>query len=359
MSSKQDYYDILGVERNATDSQIKAAYRKLAFQYHPDRNHDNGAEDTFKEINQAYEILSNQEKRDAYDRYGHSGENVFGQGFEGFGFDGVGSIFDAFFGGRTSTSNRQAPERGTDLQCNITITLEEAAFGVERELKISRIEFCSQCHGIGSRPGTQPQQCTDCNGSGQVRRVQQSIFGRFTNITPCPRCRGEGRVITDPCPNCRGTGREKFQRSIMVNIPAGVDTGSRIRLTGEGDAGARGGSSGNLYVNLEVKKHEFFAREDYDIIYELPVNFAQAALGTEVQVPTLHGDVSLKIPSGTQTGHVFQLKSKGIPHLQGRGQGNQLVVLKVITPESLTKKQRQLFEELAAEMNEQISKKKK
>jgi molecular chaperone DnaJ len=359
MPPKQDYYEVLGVERNATESQIKAAYRKLAFQYHPDRNHDASAEDKFKEINEAYEVLSSQEKRDAYDRYGHTGENAFGQGFEGFGFEGVGSIFDAFFGGRTSTSTRQAPERGTDLQCNIGITLEEATFGVEKELKISRIEFCSQCHGIGSRPGTQPQQCPDCSGSGQIRRVQQSIFGRFTNIATCPRCRGEGRVITDPCPNCRGTGKEKFQRSIMVNIPAGVDTGSRIRLTGEGDAGGRGGSAGNLYVNLEIKKHDFFVRENDDIIYELPVSFAQAALGTEVEVPTLHGDVSLKVPSGTQTGHVFQLKGKGIPHLQGRGQGNQLVVLKVITPESLTKKQRQLFEELAAEMNEQISRKKK
>lgn len=358
MASKQDYYDVLGINRDASDSEIKTAYRKLAFQYHPDRNHEAGSEDKFKEVNEAYEVLSNQQKRDAYDRFGHSGDNIFGQDFDGFGFDGVGSIFDAFFGGRTTTSTRQAPQKGSDLQCNVSITLEEAAFGVEKELNISRIEFCSQCHGVGSRPGSQPEQCTECNGSGQIRRVQQSIFGRFTNVTTCPRCRGEGSVITDPCPGCRGTGKEKFQRSIMVNIPAGVDNGSRIRLSGEGNVGARGGHTGNLYVNLSLREHEFFIREDDDIVYELPLNVAQAALGTEAEIPTLHGDVKLKVPAGTQTGHIFQLKNKGIPHLRGRGQGNQLVVLKVLTPESLTKKQRQLFEELAKEMGGSKKKKK-
>jgi molecular chaperone DnaJ len=358
MASKQDYYDVLGISRDASDSEIKTAYRKLAHQYHPDKNREAGSEDRFKEINEAYEVLSNPEKRDAYDRFGHGGDSIFGQGFEGFGFDGVGSIFDAFFGGRTATSTRQAPARGSDLQSNVSITLEEAAFGIEKELNISRIEFCSQCHGVGSRPGTQPEQCSECNGSGQIRRVQQSIFGRFTNVTTCPKCRGEGKVITDPCPGCRGTGKEKFQRSIMVNIPAGVDNGSRIRLSGEGNVGARGGQPGNLYVNLNVREHEFFIREDDDIVYELPINFAQAALGTEVEVPTLHGDVKLKVPAGTQTGHVFQLKNKGIPHLRSRGQGDQLVVLKVLTPESLTKKQRQLFEELAREMSDSKKKKK-
>jgi molecular chaperone DnaJ len=350
MPPKQDYYNVLGVDRNATQSQIKAAYRKLAFQYHPDHNHEDGSEERFKEVNEAYEVLSDPEKRDTYNRFGHSGEGFFGRGFEGFGFDGVGSIFDAFFGGRTTTSTRQGPERGADLHCNIAITLEEAAFGIEKEINVSRTESCSQCHGAGSRPGSQPEQCPECNGSGQVRRVQQSIFGRFTNITTCSRCRGEGRIITDPCPTCRGTGRERFQRSIMVKIPAGVDNGSRIRLSGEGDKGARGGSSGNLYVSLSVKEHEYFVREDDDIIYELPVNFAQAALGTEVEVPTLHGDAKLKVPSGSQNGHVFQLKNKGIPHLRGRGQGDQLVVLKVVTPGSLTRKQRQLFEELAKDL---------
>ena len=350
MASKRDYYEVLGVDRNATESQIRAAFRKLAFKYHPDRNREDGAEERFKEINEAYEVLSDPEKRDTYDRFGHSGEGFFGRGFEGFGFDGFGSIFDAFFGGRTTTATRRAPERGADLHRSITITLEEAAFGVEKEINILRTEHCSQCQGTGNRPGSQPSQCPNCNGSGQVRRVQQSIFGRFTNITTCPHCRGEGRIITDPCPQCRGTGKEKCQRSIVVKIPAGVDDGSRIRLSSEGDAGTRGGSSGNLYLSLSVKKHEFFIRENDDILYGLPVNFAEAALGTEVEVPTLYGDVKLKIPAGSQTGQVFQLKNKGILHLHGRGQGNQLVKLVVVTPESLTKKQRQLFEELAKDL---------
>jgi molecular chaperone DnaJ len=356
---KRDYYDVLGIDRNATSEQIKAAYRKLAFKYHPDHNREDGAEAKFKEVNEAYEVLSDAEKRDTYDRYGHSGEGFFGRGFEGFGFDGVGSIFDAFFGGRTSTATRQGSVRGADLQCSVAITLEEAAFGVEKEIEIQRTENCSQCHGTRSRPGTQPERCPECDGTGQVRRVQQSIFGRFTNIATCPRCNGEGRIITEPCPNCRGSGRERNKRNIMVNIPAGVGNGSRIRLSGEGDAGTRGGNPGNLYINLSIKEHELFVRDDDDILYELPVNFAEAALGTEIEVPTLDGDATLKIPAGSQAGKVFRLKNKGIPHLHGRGQGDQLVRLRVVTPESLSKRQRQLFEELANEFgNDKKSKKK-
>ncbi|MFC2005062.1 molecular chaperone DnaJ [Chloroflexota bacterium] len=350
MASKRDYYEVLGLDRNATEGQIKGAFRKLAFKYHPDRNQDDGTEEKFKEVNEAYEVLSDPEKRDTYDRFGHSGEGFFGQGFEGFGFDGVGSIFDAFFGGRTNTAARQAPARGADLQHSIAITLEEAAFGVEKELNILRTEHCSTCQGSGSRLGAKPSQCSDCNGSGQVRRIQQSIFGRFTNIATCPRCQGEGRIITDPCPQCRGTGKERIQRSITVKIPAGVENGSRVRLSGEGDAGTRGGPPGHLYLNLSVKEHKIFMRDNYDILYELPINFTQAALGTELEVPTLDGNVKLKIPAGSQTGQVFKLKNKGIPHLHGRGQGNQLVRLMVVTPESLTKRQRQLFEELAKDL---------
>ena len=350
MSSKRDYYEVLGVSRGASESEIKGAFRKLAFQYHPDRNQGDGAEEKFKELNEAYEVLSDPEKRNTYDRFGNSSEGVFGRGFEGFGFDGVGSIFDAFFGGRTATATRQAPERGADLHSSIAITLEEAAFGVEKELNILRTDHCSMCQGIGSKPGSQPGRCPGCNGSGQVRQVQQSIFGRFTNIATCPQCKGEGRIITDPCPQCRGTGKERCQRSIMVKIPAGVDDGSRIRLSGEGDAGMRSGSPGNLYLNLAVKKHGFFIRDNDDILYELPINFTQAALGTEVEVPTLDGNVKLRIPAGSQTGQVFQLKNKGVSHLHGRGQGDQLVKLLVVTPKSLTKKQRQLFEELAKDL---------
>ncbi|MFC1987956.1 DnaJ C-terminal domain-containing protein [Chloroflexota bacterium] len=248
--------------------------------------------------------------------------------------------------GGATTATRQAPQRGADLQHRITITLEEAAFGIEKEIKISRTEYCSTCQGTGCQPHSKPSQCPNCNGTGQVHRVQQSIFGRFTNITTCPQCRGEGKIITEPCTHCRGTGKEKFQRSIMVKIPAGVEDGSRMRLSGEGDAGVRGGSSGNLYLGISVKTHYLFTRDGDNILYELPVNFAQAALGTEVEVPTLHSNTKLKIPAGSQTGEVFQLQNKGIPHLQRRGHGDQLVRLLVVTPNSLTKKERQLFEEL-------------
>lgn len=357
MASKRDYYQVLGVTRDASEKQIKGSFRKLAFECHPDRNGDDGAEERFKELNEAYEVLSDGEKRDAYDRFGHDGaDGLFGRGFEGFGFDGVGSIFDAFFGGRTSTASRQAPVRGADIQCDITITLEEAAFGVEKELSLSRIEHCPQCQGSGSKPGVRPTQCPECKGAGQVRRVQQSIFGRFTNIAVCPRCQGEGKIITDLCTKCRGSGKERVRRDIMARIPAGVDNGSRMRLTGEGDAGSRGGSSGSLYIDIAVKQHPVFVRDNDDILYELPVNFAEAALGVELEVPTLDGNVKLKIPAGSQAGQVFKLKNKGIPHLHRRGQGSQLVSLRVVTPESLNKKQRKLFEELAEELE---SKKKK
>ncbi len=347
MPTKRDYYEVLGIPRDATDEEIKRAFRKLAFKYHPDHNHDDNAGEKFKEVNEAYEVLSDPDKRAAYDRFGHGdAEGLFGRGFEGFDFGGFGDIFDAFFGGAT-TATRQAPRRGADLLYNISITFEEAAFGCQKEIKTLRTENCSLCQGIGSKPGSQPTRCPNCNGTGQVHRVQQTIFGRFTNITTCPQCHGEGRIITDPCPQCQGTGKEKHQRIISVKIPAGVDNDSQIRLRGEGHAGTRGGPSGDLYITLAIKQHEFFERDGDDILYELPINFAQAALGTEIEVPTLEGKTKLKIPAGGQTGIVFRLKNKGFPHLNRRGRGDQLVTLRVITPESLTKKQRKLFQELA------------
>ena len=347
MAVKRDYYEVLGVGRDATDEEIKRAFRKLAFKYHPDHNRDGGAEERFKEINEAYEVLSNTDKRSAYDRFGHSGaEGLFGRGFEGFDFGGFGDIFDTFFGG-TTTATRQAPQHGADLHYGITITFEEAAFGCEKEIDISRTENCSLCQGVGSKPGSQPSRCPNCNGTGQVSRVQQSIFGRFTHTATCSQCHGEGRIITEPCPQCRGTGREKQQRSISVKIPAGVDDGTQMRLSGEGEAGTRGGHSGNLYVTLSVQPHQFFSRDGDNILYELPINFAQAALGTEVEVPTLDGKTKLKIPSGSQTGKVFQLKNRGIPHLHRSGYGDQLVTLFVVTPEKLTERQRQLLKEMA------------
>jgi molecular chaperone DnaJ len=346
MAEKRDYYEVLGVPKGASEEEIKKAFRSLAFKYHPDRNREDGAEEKFKEINEAYEVLSDPEKRAAYDRYGYGGrEGFFRQGFEGFDLGGFGDIFEAFFGGTTAT--RQAPQRGADLHQRLTITLEEVASGAEKEIEVLRTEYCSLCQGTGSKPGTQPARCPNCNGTGQVRRVHQSIFGRFTNVTPCPKCRGEGKIITDPCPQCRGTGREKFHRTLAVKIPAGVEDGSRIRLTGEGDAGEKGGSPGNLFITLSVAEHPLFTRDGDDILYELSINFAQAALGTEVEVPTLDGNSNLKIPAGSQSGQIFRLRHKGIPHLHGGGRGDQLVGLQVVTPETLTKRQRELFEELS------------
>jgi molecular chaperone DnaJ len=347
MPARRDYYEVLGIDRNATNEEIKRAFRKLAFKYHPDHNHDDTAGERFKEVNEAYEVLSDPEKRAAYDRFGHSGaEGFFGRGFEGFDFGGFGDIFDAFFGG-VGTATRQAPKRGASLQYAVTISLEEAAFGCQREINISRIENCSLCQGIGCKPGSQPSRCPDCNGTGQMRRVQQSIFGRFVSTTTCSRCHGEGRIITEPCPHCKGTGKEKCQRSILVKIPPGVNDGSQICLSGEGQAGVRGGSAGDLYITLSVKQHEFFVRDGDDIRYELPINLTQAALGAEVEVPTLDGKTRLQIPAGSQTGTVFRLKGQGVPHLNKGGRGDQLVTLFVVIPDKLTKKQRQLLQELA------------
>ena len=346
MATKRDYYEILGVDRSASDEDIKRAFRKLAFQCHPDRNREDGAEEKFKEINEAYEVLSNPEKRAQYDRFGHTGP-AFGAGFDGSDiFRGFGDIFDAFFGG-TATATRQGPQRGNDLRYDLTISFEEAALGSEKEIELERVEKCSVCNGSGSKPGTQASVCRECNGMGQVRRVQRSVFGRFVNIGPCTRCGGEGKVITDPCPQCRGSGQEQKKRRISVKIPAGVDDGSQIRISGEGNAGIRGAGAGNLYVVLSVKEHPLFKRHGDDILYDLALNFAQAALGSEVEVPTLNGPASVKIPPGTQTGKLFRLRGKGAPHLGSGGSGDELVMVHVVTPQSLDERQRKLLEELA------------
>jgi molecular chaperone DnaJ len=352
MVVKRDYYEVLGVPREASSEDIKKAFRKLAFQYHPDRNGEDGASDKFKEINEAYEVLSDTDKRTAYDQYGHGGaENLFGRGFEGFDMGGIGDIFEAFFGG-TTTASRQAPQHGTDIRSHISISFEEAALGTDKEIEITRTEVCATCRGTRARPGTQPKRCPECNGTGQVRRVQRSIFGQFINTAACGQCRGEGSLITDLCPDCKGSGLQKQRRRISVRIPAGIDDKNAIRITGEGDSGYRGGSAGNLYVEITVAKHKFFTREGDNVIYDLPVNFAQAALGTEVEVPTLYGKSKLKIPAGSQTDKVFRMKDKGITRLHSFGHGDQLVKLRVVTPESLTKEQRKLFEELAKSLEQ-------
>jgi molecular chaperone DnaJ len=258
MAVKRDYYEVLGVPRNASPEDIKKAFRKLAFQHHPDRNKDDGASEKFKEVNEAYEVLSDTDKRAAYDRFGHAGaEGIFGgRSFDGFDFGGFGDIFEAFFGG-TGTTARQTSRRGNDLRYSVSLTFEEAALGCEREIEISRTEICSTCRGTRARPGSQPTRCTTCDGTGQVRRVQRSLFGQFINTSVCPQCRGEGKIVTDSCPDCRGSGFQKHKRKIMVKVPAGIDDGNGIRLSGEGDAGFRGGSPGNLYVVVTVKKHRF------------------------------------------------------------------------------------------------------
>ncbi|MCR4394164.1 MAG: molecular chaperone DnaJ [Dehalococcoidales bacterium] len=350
MATKRDYYEVLGVDRNATEEEIKKAFRKLAFKYHPDHNHDDKAGEAFKEINEAYEVLSNPEKRAAYDRYGHAGmENVWSRGFEGMDFGGFGDIFEAFFGGATSTA-KQGPRQGADLETDLSLTFEEAAFGTEKKIEITRVDHCSVCQGIGSRPGTSPVKCPECNGTGQIRRVQQSIFGRFTNVATCSRCRGEGSIITDPCPQCKGSGREKVRHTVEVRVPPGVDDSLRLVMRGEGDAGIRGGAYGDLYINVKVLPHESFIRQEDDIIYMLPVNFVQAALGDEVEVPTLVGKTKIKIPPGSQTGKIFRLKGQGITHFNRNGRGDQVIILVVVTPDSLNEKQRKLLKELGASL---------
>ncbi len=353
MANKRDYYEVLGIARGATDDEIKKAFRKLAFQYHPDKNPgDATASEKFKEINEANEVLTDANKRAAYDRFGHAGVDGSG-GFGGFGFGnmgGEGSIFEGFFNFFNDVSGGQpnAPVRGSDIQMMLELTFDEAALGVEKELHITRSENCSVCAGTGAKPGTQPVQCSECKGSGRVQRVQQSLFGRFANVVPCPRCGGSGKLVTDPCTHCHGSGHEHFQRDIKLTVPAGVDNGTRMQMSGQGNAGERGGMAGNLIVNLAVAPHQFFTREESNIIYNLQVNFAQAALGADVTVPTLYGDAPLKIPAGSQSGAVFALRGKGIPHFRRSGKGDELVKLVVVTPDKLTKEQKKLFEELAA-----------
>jgi len=361
MNGKRDYYEILGVGRNVSQDEIKRAYRRLARQYHPDVNPgDKAAEERFKEINEAYEVLSDAEKRARYDRFGHAGlqGSGFGDftGFGGFGpFGGIDEIFESFFGAaRPRAAARHAPRRGADLRYDLTITFEEAVFGCEKELEIPRYETCPHCRGSGAEPGTTPTRCPQCNGTGEVRRVQQSILGSFVNVTTCPRCRGEGEIVTTPCSECRGQKRVRVTRRLTVKIPPGVDTGTQIRLASEGEAGIYGGPAGNLYVVLNVQPHQYFRRQDNDIIVELAINVAQAALGDKIKVPTLDGEEELVIPAGTQTGKVFRLRGKGVPYLRRNGRGDQLVIVQVSIPAKLTSEQKKLFKELSKTLGREV-----
>ncbi len=354
MSSKRDYYEVLGVGRTVNADELKSAYRRLARQYHPDVNKDAGAEERFKEINEAYEVLSDAEKRRTYDRFGHAGVNG-GVGFSDFGFGGISDIFEEFFGfGTGMRTRRRGPRQGNDLQYDLEISFEEAVFGCEKEIEIYRLETCPTCQGSGAEPGTTPLRCSQCNGSGEVRRVQQSILGSFVNVTTCPTCLGEGETIAMPCQRCRGSRQVQMSRIILVKIPAGVDDGARIRLAGEGEAGLRGGPPGSLYVRLRVQPHLIFRRHGNDVILELAINVAQAALGDKVIIPTLDGEETISIPAGTQTGRIFRLRGRGVPYLRRSGRGDMLIVVQVVVPTELNDQQRELFHELGKTLGREV-----
>jgi molecular chaperone DnaJ len=356
----KDYYEILGVPRNASPEDLKAAFRKLARQYHPDVNKSPDAEERFKSLNEAYAVLSDTEKRSVYDRYGSEGLNGMGgmPDFNNIDFSEIfgSDIFEELFGfggGRKSRS-RTSPRRGADLTYPIGLSFEEAVFGVEKEVEISRDETCSTCRGSGAEPGTSPTRCSTCGGRGEVRQMRQTFLGSMVQVTTCPACNGQGEVIATPCHVCRGRGVERKIVRKAVVIPGGVDNGTQIRLAGEGQPGSNGGPGGNLYFEIQVKPHKFFKRRQDDILLNLEINVAQAALGAEIEAPTVDGPTRLVIPPGTQPGKVFTLKNKGVPHLRGSGRGDELVVLGVEIPTRLTADQRKLFEQLASSLGSEV-----
>ncbi len=358
MPDKRDYYEVLGVSRSASAEEVKRAYRNLARKYHPDVNKQQGAEAKFKEINEAYEVLSDDGKRRTYDRFGHEGMNggmadagPFGGG--GFG-GGLGDIFDAFFsaGGGRSAAGGSTSERGDDLRQDLEVTLEEAVQGVNKTLKYARLESCDVCSGTGAKPGTQPESCPMCRGVGYVRHTQNTLLGTFQTTTTCSRCRGEGRVVQSPCGQCGGAGRMRRNREKSLKVPPGVETGTRIRLTGEGDMGMRGGDPGDLYVVVHVQSHDVFERRGNDLYCEVTISFAKAALGGQVTVPVVGGEERIDVPEGTQPGAVFRLRDRGVPDLNGRGRGHQFVVAKVEVPTRLSSDQKQLLVQFARSLGE-------
>ena len=360
---KRDYYEVLGVAKTASDDELKKAYRKLAKQYHPDMNPgDKGAEAKFKEINEAYEVLSDKDKRAKYDQFGHAGvdPNFGGGGFGGYGDFGdfgdfgfgdiLGDLLGGGFGGRSA--NRSGPQRGESLRAGITISFEEAAFGCEKEISLTRLESCESCHGSGCAPGTTAEVCPDCRGSGTVR-VQQRMGGMaFTSSAPCSRCRGTGKIIHQPCKSCGGGGNVRKQRKISVSIPQGINDKQAVSLRGQGNAGANNGPAGDLIVEVRVKPHPYFQREGTSVLYECPVSFYQAAMGAELEIPTIDGKVKYTLPAGTQPGATFRLRGKGIPELRGRGRGDQYVTVQVRVPTSLTNQQRDALQAFAEAMGE-------
>lgn len=356
--TKRDYYEVLGVPRSASADELKSAFRNLARKYHPDVSDEPEAEENFKEINEAYAILSDNDKRAAYDRYGHAGVNT--QGMPDFTNIDLSDILEGIFGFGgfggmgTRRSSRNMPRRGADLSDQIRLTFEEAAFGVEKEVKITRDEECQTCHGTGAKPGTSPITCSNCNGQGEVRQVHQTLLGSMVQVVTCPVCQGRGEVIETPCPTCNGRRLERKTITKMVSVPAGVAPGVQIRLAGEGQPGTNGGPNGNFYLEIDVEKHEFFRRKGDDVLLDLDINIAQAVLGDKIRVPTINGEVDLRIPPGTQPGKIFRLRERGIPHLRGSGRGDELVTVSVQVPNKLTTEQRELFEQLAKTMDPDI-----
>lgn len=348
--AKRDYYEVLGVSRSSTEQEIKTAYRKLAHKYHPDKNPgDAAAEEAFKEANEAYEMLSNPDKRAHYDRFGHNAPGMGGDPFAGASVNDIfGDLFGELFGGRGRQRGGAARRRGADLRYNLELTFEEAAFGTTATIRIPRHQRCDTCKGSGAKKGTSPRFCQACGGHGEVRMSQ----GFFQVTRTCPTCAGQGKIITDPCVDCKGDGKTPFEASVDVNVPAGVDEGVRLKMSGEGEAGDLGGPPGDLYIVISVREHAFFTRQGYEVICDMPISITQASLGSKVTVPTLDGKVELTIPAGTQHGRVFRLRNKGIPHLHGEGRGDQHVHVSVEVPKHLTKRQRELLEELSATMGE-------
>lgn len=352
--AKEDYYDVLGVPRGASDDEVKKAYRKLARELHPDVNKAPDAEEKFKTINEAYSVLSDSERKAKYDQYGHAAfENAGQGGFGGFGgFEGgdiFGDLFGDLFGGGFGARQANRPQRGADLRYDMTIEFEEAAFGTEKNISIPRTEICGHCHGNQAEPGTPITTCPECNGSGQVRFVQQTPLGQFASTRICSRCRGEGKTFATPCSVCHGSGTQRKMSTINVNIPAGIDDGQSLRLGGRGESGHRGGPPGDLLILVRVKSHEFFRREGRNVVLDVPISFVQASLGDEIQIPTLEGNVNLRIPEGTQSGRVFRLRNKGIKDVRGPGRGDQLVKVRVLTPDKLTARQKELLRDFAKE----------
>ncbi len=355
MADKRDYYEVLGVNKNATDDEIKKAYRTLAKKYHPDINKDDAsAAEKFKEAAEAYEILSDKEKRSRYDQFGHAGTDPnFGASGSGFGggFD-MGDIFESFFGGFGGQSRRNSPQRGRDIHVELDITFEEAAFGCKKTISVNRVEACKECSGSGAKKGTSPIKCSRCNGTGQVRTVQNTPFGQFQSTRPCPECNGQGKTIKEPCPNCNGTGRKKSVHKIEVNIPAGINSEQTVSVHGQGDAGSKGGMNGDLLITVYIKKHPIFERDGYNVYVNVPITFVQATLGCEMDVPTLDGKVKHNIPEGTQSGTLFRMRGKGIPSVRNGVRGDQFIKVIVEVPKNLTERQRSILEEFAKESNE-------